>query len=455
MADISTMAEAQRAFFLSQKTKPYAFRMAALKALWNWICAHEQDIFQALEKDLGKHPYESYLTEVAMIRQELKDAMARLKGWMKPRRAPTALGQIPGQCSILKEPYGVVLILSPWNYPFQLTLAPLIGALAAGNCAMVKPSAYAPCVSALLGRLAAEVFPPEHVAVVQGGRAEIGALLDQPFDYLFFTGSPQVGRLVMEKAARHLTPLSLELGGKSPVIIDETADLGLTAKRLCWGKFLNAGQTCVAPDYVLVHHSKEQALLDALISSIRRLYGSAPIHNPEYPRIVNQKHFSRLVGLLGDGSIALGGQIDAAGLRISPTVMTDVAWDSPLMQEEIFGPLLPILTYTRLEDAIARIQSRPKPLALYLFTQNRETERRVLSELSFGGGCVNDTVMHLATPYMPFGGVGESGMGAYHGQYSFDTFSHSKSILRRGLWPDIPLRYPPYQNRLKRLKKLV
>lgn len=455
MAEITAIVSSQRAFFMTHQTKGYDFRLRQLKALLAWTIANEDGILAALQEDLGKHPYEGYLTEVAMVKQELTDAIRHLKRWMRPKRVPTAIGQLPGSCRIYPEPYGVALIMSPWNYPFQLTVAPLVGALAAGNCAVVKPSAYSPATSSLLSRMAQELFPADYVSVIQGGRAENTALLEERFDYIFFTGSPEVGRTVMEKASRHLTPVSLELGGKSPVIIDETANMELTARRLAWGKFVNCGQTCVAPDYVLVHQSREQALLDALIAAVRTLYTSAPLLSPEYPRIVNEKHFARLVGLLGDGSIALGGQIDAAALRIAPTLMTDVALDAPVMQEEIFGPILPILTYRRLEDALRQIQSRPKPLALYLFTQSKETEARVLREVSFGGGCVNDTVMHLATPHMPFGGVGESGMGGYHGVRSFQTFSHEKSVLKRGSWPDVSLRYPPYGEKLKRVRKLV
>lgn len=455
MMEISGLVARQRAYFLTQATKPYEARMKSLHAIAAWMSANESAVLDALSQDLGKCAFEGYMTEVAMVRQELKDAMRRLRGWMRPVRARTAIGQAPGRCRILREPYGVALIMSPWNYPFQLAMAPLIGAISAGNCAIVKPSAYSPATSALLRRMAEALFAPDYVAVVEGGREENAELLEQAFDFIFFTGSPQVGRLVMRKAAEHLTPVSLELGGKSPVIVDETADIALAARRLVWGKCLNAGQTCVAPDYVLVHHSREQALVEAIIAELRVAYTSAPLTNGEWPRIVNRRHFDRLVGLLQSGVISHGGQIDPAGLRISPTVLTDVAWDSPIMQEEIFGPLLPVLTYRTLDEAIARIQERPKPLALYLFTASAGVERRVLDELSFGGGCVNDTVLHLATSHMPFGGVGESGMGGYHGQYSFLTFSHQKSVLKRAAWPDVPLRYAPYGDKLKWVKRLM
>ena len=455
MIDFEKLVAGQRTYFMTQATKPYHFRMVQLKKLMDWINANEKSILDALETDLGKSAYEGYLTEVAMVKQELKDAMRSLKKWMRPSRARTAIGQLPGTCRIYAEPYGVTLVMSPWNYPFQLTVAPLIGAISAGNCAVVKPSAYSAATSAVLKRMMDELFEPEYIVCVEGGRQENAALLEQHFDFIFFTGSPNVGRLVMEKASAHLTPVSLELGGKSPVIVDETADIALTARRLAWGKCVNAGQTCVAPDYVLVHHSREEALIEALIQEIRRMYTSAPLANPILPKIVNQRHFERLIGLMQSGVVTHGGQLDVSARKIAPTILTDVDWESPIMQEEIFGPLLPILPYRKLDDAIARIQQRPKPLALYLFTQSRQTEERVMREVSFGGGCVNDTILHLATPYMPFGGVGESGMGGYHGKFSFDTFSHRKSVLKRWAKPDVPLRYAPYDGKMKWIRKLM
>lgn len=455
MMDFEQLVDQQRRFFLTQATKSYEFRKEQLKKLQAWMEQNEKEILSALHADLGKSEYEGYLTEVAMVKQELKDALHNLKRWMKPKRARTAIGQLPGTCRIFAEPYGVTLIMSPWNYPFQLTVAPLIGAIAAGNCAVVKPSAYSAATSAVLSKMAKELFQPQYIAVVEGGRHEIAGLLEQKFDFIFFTGSPNVGKLVMEKASRHLTPVSLELGGKSPVIVDETADIALTAKRLAWGKCVNAGQTCVAPDYVLVHHSREQALLEALIAELRAMYTSAPLMNPDWPKIINRRHFERLVGLLQSGVVSHGAQIDIAANKIAPTILTDVSWDDPIMQEEIFGPLLPILSYRKLEDAIEQIQKHPKPLALYLFTRSNETEKKVLSEISFGGGCVNDTILHLATPHMPFGGVGESGMGGYHGKYSFDTFSHPKSVLKRWAKPDVPLRYAPYGGKMKWIKKMM
>ena len=442
--DISQLVTNQHEYFLTQATKPYAFRLGKLVALRDWITKNEQRILAALHEDLGKSACEAYMTEIYMALDEVKLAIRKLGGWMRPERARVAVGQIPGRCRVYSEPHGVTLIMSPWNYPFQLTVVPLIGAIAAGNCAVVKPSSYSQATSALVAAMARELFAPEYVAVVEGGRKENGELLEQRFDFIFFTGGAEVGRLVMEKASKHLTPVSLELGGKSPVIVDESADIALAARRLAWGKYLNSGQTCVAPDYVLVHHSREQALVEALIKQIREMYTSAPLANPDYPHIINEKHFERLSGLLSSGVVSHGGQVDAQSRRIAPTVLTDMSPDSPVMQQEIFGPILPILTYRKLDEAFELIRSHPKPLALYLFTQSREVEARVLSELSYGGGCVNDVVMHLATSHMPFGGVGESGMGGYHGKYSFDAFSHKKSVLKRFAKPDIALRYPPF-----------
>lgn len=452
--DIPQLVNAQREYFLSQRTKPYAFRMEKLRSLAGWIKAHESDICAALYADLGKCEAEAYMTEVYMALEEAKYTMKHLKRWMKPLRARAALGQLPGRCRVISEPYGVTLIMSPWNYPFQLTVAPLIGALSAGCCAVVKPSSYSPATSELIRRMVGELFDEGHVAVVCGGREQNAALLEQKFDFIFFTGGAAVGRLVMEKTSAHLCPVSLELGGKSPVIVDETADIALTARRLAWGKYLNAGQTCVAPDYVLVHRSRERELTDALGAQIRAQYGGDPLGSDDYPKIINQKHFERLSALIKDGDIAHGGGTDAASRRIAPTVITNVSPDSPVMRDEIFGPILPILAYDNLDEAIKSIQARPKPLALYLFTRSRAVEEKVLGEVSFGGGCVNDCVMHLTTPNMPFGGVGESGMGGYHGKYSFEAFSHRKSVLKSSGKIDVPLRYRPYGNKLKLIKKL-
>ena len=441
MHDFAEMVHRQRSYFLSQATKPYEFRMEKLRALSDWIDANESAVLDALARDLGKCAFEGYLTEVGMVRQELKDAMRHLARWMRPRRARTAVGQFPGRCRIYSEPYGVALIMSPWNYPFQLTVAPLIGAIAAGNCAVVKPSEYSAATSALLRRMAQELFAPEYVTVVEGGRAENAGLLEETFDFIFFTGSPHVGRLVMEKASAHLTPVSLELGGKSPVIVDETADIALTARRLVWGKLLNAGQTCVAPDYILVDSRVKEPLIKALRSEIIRQYGTNPTLNENYPQIINEKHEQRLNELLMDQPVVYGGLWNQH--KLMPTLVVDPDPNSSLMQEEIFGPILPILTYTHFSEALHFIQQREKPLAAYLFSENHKHQDRFLRECSFGGGCLNDTIIHLATTAMPFGGVGHSGMGGYHGYASFKAFSHTKSIVDKSTLIDLPIRYQP------------
>ena len=353
------------------------------------------------------------------------------------------------------EPYGVVLIMSPWNYPFQLAFAPLIGAVAAGNCAVVKPSSYSPHTSSLIAKILGGCFPKEYIAVIEGGREANQELLNQKFDYIFFTGSVSVGRTVMEAASRHLTPVTLELGGKSPCIVHEDANLELAARRIMWGKCLNSGQTCVAPDYLLVHRDVKDRLIMAMEKAITEFFGDTPCRNPEYPRIINEKHFNRLKGLLSDGRILVGGDVNEATLQIAPTIVDQVSWESPVMQEEIFGPILPVLEFEGIHEVITAVNSRPKPLALYLFTNDKNVEKRIIKSISFGGGCINDTIVHLATSYMPFGGVGESGMGSYHGKWSFDTFTHYKSIMKKSIWPDIRLRYPPYRDKLGLLKKFM
>ena len=416
---IKAMLEDQRAYFASGQTLPVQARIQALDNLERAILHHEDALYQALQMDLGKSRTEAYLCEVSLTLSELRYVRKHVKRWSGRQWVPSALAQLPGRASILPEPYGVALILSPWNYPVLLTLEPLIGALAAGNCAVVKPSAYSPHTSAVLAALIGEALPPEHAAVVEGGRQENQCLLEQSFDYIFFTGSVTVGREVMTKAAAHLTPVTLELGGKSPSIVDETADLTVAARRIVFGKFLNCGQTCVAPDYVLVSQSVKEKFLSEISREIGRMYGPDPLQNSGYGKIINQKHFTRLVSLLDREKVVAGGGCDSERLRIAPTVLDGVTPEDPVMQEEIFGPILPVLTVDSLDQAIAFVRARPRPLALYLFTSDRTTERRVFRELSFGGGCVNDTILHLASSRLPFGGVGNSGMGAYHGKRSF------------------------------------
>ena len=447
---IQALLGRQRAYFAGGGTLPVPARIRALERLEQALLAHEEDLYQALRADLGKSRTESYLCEVGLTLSELRYVRRHVKAWSRRRPALPSLAQFPGRCFLQPEPYGVVLILSPWNYPVLLTLEPLIGALAAGNCAVVKPSAYSPNTSAVLSALIEKALPQEHAAVIQGGRQENQALLGQKFDYIFFTGSVSVGREVMAQAATHLTPVTLELGGKSPCIVDGTADLALAARRIVFGKFLNCGQTCVAPDYLLVQREKKDALLAHIAREIARMYGEHPLESPDYGKIINEKHFRRLLGLLDSDKLVLGGERDPADLRIAPTILDNMTGEDPVMQEEIFGPILPVLPVDSLEEAIAFVRERPRPLALYLFTSSREAERRVFSQLSFGGGCVNDTILHLASSHLPFGGVGDSGMGAYHGKYSFLTFSHEKGILKTSTRLDVPLRYPPYTVRKER-----
>lgn len=452
--ELKQLAARQRAFFESGATRPLAFREKALRDLRAAVLAREADIAAALMADLHKHPSESYMCETGLVLDEIGYHLKHLAKWMRPQRVRTPLAQFPGQSLRVPEPHGRVLILSPWNYPLLLTLSPLIGAISGGNCAVVKPSAYAPATSALVAQLLRDTFPEEYIAVVEGGRAENQALLGEKFDYIFFTGSPAVGRQVMECAARHLTPVTLELGGKSPVIVDKSADVALAAKRIAFGKVLNGGQTCVAPDYLLVHASVKEEFVSAYARALEEFFPGGDLK--QLPHIINDKHYRRLCALLEGQTVLLGGACDDALRRISPTLLDEPALDSPVMEEEIFGPILPVISFDALDECISFIRSRPKPLALYLFTRDKGVEERVFHTCSFGGGCVNDVVVHLATPHMPFGGVGESGMGCYHGKASFDAFSHHRSILRKANWLDLPMRYHPYTPaRLGIIKKFL
>ncbi len=442
---------AQRRYFLSHATLEVEFRLKALSCLRKAILKWEPRLVEALRADLGKSSTESYMSEIGMVLAGLRDVRRHLRRWARGYRVMAPPAQFPSTCRVVPEPYGVSLVISPWNYPVLLALDPLVGALAAGNTCVLKPSELAPATAEVLGQMLAETFPPEYVAVVQGGVEVSNALLAESFDYIFFTGSPRVGHIVMEAAARHLTPLTLELGGKSPCIVDETADVRMAARRIAFGKILNVGQTCVAPDYALVHINCKGAFINAFREEVEQMLGEEPLKNPNYPCIINERHFERIVHLMKVGVAMVGGKADAATRRIEPTLLVDVPEDAPCMQEEIFGPLLPVITYESIEEVENFILSRPKPLACYIFTGNRMLEKRLLKHLSFGGGCVNDTIIHLAVPGLPFGGVGNSGMGAYHGKASFDTFSHKKSVLRKGTWLDLPFRYQPFT----RFKELI
>lgn len=438
------LVKKQRTFFASGKTLSLSFRIKALDRLEQTIIRYEQELYKALRKDLGKSKTESYMCEVGLTLSELRFIRRHIRAWSRDRLVRTPLAQFHAKSFTVQEPYGVVLVMSPWNYPILLTLEPLIGALAAGNCCVVKPSAYSPATSKILAQMIRDTFPSGYVSVVEGGREENQSLLEQRFDYIFFTGGVNVGRLVMEKASAHLTPVTLELGGKSPCIIDHTADLKLAARRIVFGKYLNCGQTCVAPDYVLIEQSIKNRFLDYVKKEIIRMYGEKPLANPDYGKMINRKHFDRVLHLIDDRKVVHGGESSADTCQIAPTVLDRVLEEDAVMQEEIFGPVLPILTVSSMGEAYAFVKKRPQPLALYLFTSDARTERYFLEKVPFGGGCVNDTVIHLATPHMGFGGVGGSGMGSYHGRKSFETFSHEKSILKKYTWIDLPLRYQPY-----------
>ena len=444
--------EKQRAFFRSGRTIPLAFRKKALKRLGRAIRQHEKEIYAALREDLNKSKTETFMCEVGMTLAELSYMLKHLEGWAKKKYVRSPLAQFSATSFTVKEPYGVALIMSPWNYPFMLTMEPLIGAIAAGNCAVVKPSAYAPATSAVIRRILRACFPEEYIFVVEGGRAENQALLDQRFDYIFFTGGVTVGKEVMAKAAKHLTPVTLELGGKSPAIVDETADIKLAARRIAFGKVLNAGQTCVEPDYLLIHRSVKEAFVSEYQDALEQFFPNGDMR--DMVNIISEKHYNRVKGLIQGESIALGGTFDDERRFIAPTLLDDVSPDAPVMQQEIFGPVLPMLCFDTLSEVISFVNGRPKPLAFYIFTADKAAERRLLDSCAFGGGCVNDTIIHLASSALPFGGVGESGMGSYHGKKSFDTFTHERSIVNKSTKIDLPMRYFPYSKRKLRIIKM-
>ena len=442
--EIATILAKQHAFFASGRTIPVSFRQEQLHKLKRSMLAHERDLNEALQKDLGKSRMESYMCEVGLTLSELTWMQRHLGSLSAEKRVPTPLAQFAARSFRSPSPYGTVLIMSPWNYPVLLTLEPLIDAIAAGNTAIVKPSAYAPYTCEVMKQIIEECYPQSYVAVVTGGRAENQTLLQQRFDMIFFTGGKTVGREVLRHAAEYLTPVTLELGGKSPCIVDSSAKIRLAARRIVFGKYLNCGQTCVAPDYVLCDKTIRDELVLAIQAEIRRQFGAAPLENPNYGKIVNRKHFERLLGLIDERKLVCGGQNNPDTLRIAPTVLTDVTWEDAIMGEEIFGPILPVLTFDTLEEAIQMVEARPHPLALYFFSENKTAQSQVLNCCRFGGGCINDTIIHLATSAMPFGGVGESGMGGYHGKAGFETFSHYRSIVDKKTWMDLPIRYQNY-----------
>ena len=455
--NLELLLKKQKEFFSSGTTKNIQYRINKLKDLKIGIEKNEQLIYEALKADLNKSAFEAYETEVGMVIEEINIAIRNLKKWSKVEKVKTPLIHFGTKSYIYKEPYGIVLNISPWNYPFQLSLSPLVGAIAAGNCVMLKPSRYSRNTSDVLEKIIKEVFDEEYVAVVEkdGGRESISNLLNYKFNYIFFTGSPSVGKVIMEKASKYLTPVTLELGGKSPCIVHKDADLRKASKRIIWGKFLNAGQTCVAPDFLMVHEEVKSELIGYMKEDIEEFFGMEPFISEDFGRIINERQFERLKTYLPEGYIIKGGDYDVKQRYISPTLMDGVSFSSSIMKEEIFGPILPILTYNDMDALIKTLHNRPKSLALYLFTQSKTIETKVLDSMSFGGGCVNDTIIHVASPYIPFGGVGNSGMGAYHGKASFDLFTHNKSILKKSNIFDIKFRYAPYKGKLKLLKKFL
>lgn len=452
--EIKDILQQQNHFFSSGKTIPAEFRLKQLESLKEAMIRHEADLAAALKEDLGKSRMESYMCEIGLTLSELTWMQKHLRSLMRSKRVSTPAAQFAAKSFRSPSPYGTVLIMSPWNYPVLLTLDPLIDAIAAGNTAVVKPSAYAPCTFDVMKTMIEECFPAHYVAVVDGGRAENQALLQQRFDMIFFTGGKTVGREVLRHAAEYLTPVTLELGGKSPCIVDSTAKIRLAAKRIVFGKYLNCGQTCVAPDYILCDKRIRDELITAILAEIEKQFGKEPLRNPNYGKIINEKHFERILGLINGEKLVYGGQSEPDSLRIAPTVLNNITWDDAVMGEEIFGPLLPILTFDTLDEALDTVESHPHPLALYFFSEDKAAQKKVLDTCRFGGGCINDTIIHLATSDMPFGGVGESGMGSYHGRVGFETFSHYRSIVDKKTWMDLPIRYQKYTGLKEKMMRM-
>ena len=452
--EIKDILQQQNHFFSSGKTIPAEFRLKQLESLKEAMIRHEADLAAALKEDLGKSRMESYMCEIGLTLSELTWMQKHLRSLMRSKRVSTPAAQFAAKSFCSPSPYGTVLIMSPWNYPVLLTLDPLIDAIAAGNTAVVKPSAYAPCTFDVMKTMIEECFPAHYVAVVDGGRAENQALLQQRFDMIFFTGGKTVGREVLRHAAEYLTPVTLELGGKSPCIVDSTAKIRLAAKRIVFGKYLNCGQTCVAPDYILCDKRIRDELITAILAEIEKQFGKEPLKNPNCGKIINEKHFERILGLINGEKLVYGGQSEPESLRIAPTVLNNITWDDAVMGEEIFGPLLPILTFDTLDEALDTVESHPHPLALYFFSEDKAAQKKVLDTCRFGGGCINDTIIHLATSDMPFGGVGESGMGSYHGRVGFETFSHYRSIVDKKTWMDLPIRYQKYTGLKEKMMRM-
>lgn len=449
---MKNIVDNQRLFFNSNVTKSYKFRLHQLKKLYSIVVDNEKSINEALYKDLHKSESESYMTEIMIIKKEIKYFISHLKSLMKPKKVASSITIFPSKAIIYKEPLGLSLIISPWNYPIQLSLCPLATAIAAGCCAVIKPSEYSYHSSNLIKKIISENFDQQYITVVTGAVEESRNLLQQKFDKIFFTGNSTIGKIVMESAAKHLTPITLELGGKSPCIVDESTNITTSAKRIIWGKLINAGQTCVAPDYILVHKSIKNQLIDKLKFFITKFYGENPLNNPLYPKIISQKHYNRIKALLNNEKIIFGGNFDDTNLKIEPTLINNPNDNSNLMNEEIFAPILPIIEYDNINDVVSSLKNKEKPLALYIFSQNKSNIDLIINNISYGGGCINDTIIHLTPHTLPFGGVGNSGIGKYHGKSGFDDFSNIKSIVKKPFFLDLPFRYPPYKDKIKLLK---
>lgn len=455
--DVEQMIESQRAYYYTGATKPAEFRKAQLAQLKQSIKKYEPEVLEALRKDLGKSEFEAYSTEVGFVLDSITNMTKNLDEWMEPEPVKTPIYLQPAKSFVMREPYGSVLIIGPFNYPFQLIMEPLIGAMIGGNCAIVKPSETTPNVAAIIKTIIEDVFPPYYIRVVEGEREEVTALIHASFDYIFFTGSVNVGKVIMKAASERLTPITLELGGKSPAIVDQTANLDLAAKRIAWGKLMNTGQTCVAPDYICVHESVKEEFMKKLKKTIRNFYGKDAQTSPDYGRIVSAQHFDRLSAIIDQEQeqIVYGGQRDRDDLYMEPVILDNIHWDSPSMEDEIFGPILPVITYNDLPALLRQIRKLPKPLSAYLFSESERAIEFFLDELPFGGGCINDTVSHVGSSYLPFGGIGTSGVNSYHGKHSFETFTHAKSILKKSTKLSTNVLYPPYKQKVKFVKTLM
>lgn len=445
----------QHTYFDKGETLDVSFRIAQLKKLKSILKRHEDDILDAIEKDFNKPSFESYGTEVGILYSEIDHILKNIRKWTKPERVRGSLINFPSRSYIYHQPYGVSLVIGAWNYPVLLSLSPVLGSMAAGNCSIIKPSEITENSSGLLAEIINSNFDERYLKVIEGAAETTQELLAQPFDYIFFTGSKKVGKIIMQKAAEQLTPVTLELGGKSPAIVNSDADISIAARRIAWGKFLNAGQTCVAPDYVYVHKNIKEAFLKNLTEEISNFYGTDPQKSPDYTRIINKEHFSRLKEYLDNGSVVSGGNTDEDECYIEPTVLDHINWEDEVMKEEIFGPILPVMAFEDLNSVLNTIKAKPTPLSLYVFSKDADIQQKIIRHVPFGGGCINDTVAHLGNHNLPFGGLGESGFGSYHGKRSFKVFSHEKSIMKKPTWLDNPLRYAPYSGKLKWLKKFI